>query len=127
MKIAGLCGVLLTCANAGLACERPDAAADMEPVTSDAMAAFVVLDPPPIAQPFKITITYCEPVSRLSVTAIMPAHQHGMNYEPKIDAVSDTTFTASGMVFHMPGAWQIETRATGPNGVVRHVFDTIAK
>jgi hypothetical protein len=42
----------------------------------------------------------------LRVDARMPAHQHGMNYQPKVVALGDGRFAASGLLLHMLGRWE---------------------
>jgi hypothetical protein len=42
----------------------------------------------------------------LRIDARMPAHKHGMNYRPKVAALGDGRFTASGLLLHMPGRWE---------------------
>lgn len=42
----------------------------------------------------------------LRVDAAMPQHGHGMNTTPRTQS-SDGGFQVSGMLFHMPGDWQI--------------------
>jgi hypothetical protein len=43
----------------------------------------------------------------IEVDAGMPAHHHGMNLSARIEPVSDGRFRVSGMLFHMPGQWEI--------------------
>ncbi len=43
----------------------------------------------------------------LSVDAAMPAHHHGMTRTPKIEKRADGSFAASGLLFHMPGHWEL--------------------
>jgi len=50
--------------------------------------------------------------AEITVTADMPDHGHGMNQEPVVTAHGDGTFTASGMLFHMEGAWDIPVTVT---------------
>ncbi|WP_319546338.1 hypothetical protein [Ruegeria conchae] len=38
----------------------------------------------------------------------MPAHQHGMNYTPKVTALDGGTFRVDDMLFHMPGLWELQ-------------------
>jgi len=45
-------------------------------------------------------------VTRVRVRGWMPAHQHGMNYRPQIIS-SGRTILAIGLLFHMPGRWQL--------------------
>ncbi|GAA5508026.1 hypothetical protein [Novipirellula caenicola] len=44
--------------------------------------------------------------------AVMPAHNHGMNYEPEIAILKGGMVTVKGMVFHMPGEWQVHVDVT---------------
>ena len=43
----------------------------------------------------------------LAVDAAMPEHGHGMNRVPKVGARPDGGFHAEGLLFHMPGKWQL--------------------
>lgn len=43
----------------------------------------------------------------VAVDATMPAHGHGMNTRPTVDRTGDTQHVARGLLFHMPGEWQI--------------------
>jgi DNA-binding beta-propeller fold protein YncE len=48
-----------------------------------------------------------KPGTTVQVDAGMPEHHHGMNLKPTVKVNSDGTYTASGLLFHMPGLWQI--------------------
>ena len=54
-------------------------------------------------------------VTGLKVDAGMPAHKHGMNYQPQVSNSGPGKYTANGLMFHMPGLWQytfdVETSA----------------
>ena len=54
-------------------------------------------------------------VTGLKVDAGMPAHKHGMNYQPRVSRTGPGEYTATGLMFHMPGKWQfafdVETSA----------------
>jgi hypothetical protein len=39
--------------------------------------------------------------------AAMPAHHHGMTLVPRAERLGDGHFRVNGMLFHMPGAWEI--------------------
>jgi hypothetical protein len=45
----------------------------------------------------------------------MPEHRHGMNYKPSIKPAAGGRYRADGLMFHMPGRWEIifEVRAAG--------------
>lgn len=78
-----------------------------EPVSAD---VFAKLEPIVVSKPFGLELTVCAPLSEdteITVDAWMPAHQHGMNYVPSINALGEGQFAISNLVFHMPGIWQI--------------------
>ena len=41
------------------------------------------------------------------VDATMPEHRHGMNYRPVVTAKSAAMYRAEGLLFHMPGRWDL--------------------
>lgn len=43
----------------------------------------------------------------LRVNAQMPEHRHGMNYRPSVARAGEGRFVASGLLFHMPGRWEL--------------------
>jgi hypothetical protein len=43
----------------------------------------------------------------LAVDAAMPQHGHGMNRVPVIEKLSDGKFRVDGLLFHMPGKWEL--------------------
>jgi len=43
----------------------------------------------------------------LAVDAAMPQHGHGMNRVPKIEKLPDGGFRAEGLLFHIPGKWEL--------------------
>lgn len=43
----------------------------------------------------------------LAVDAAMPEHGHGMNRVPRVDSRPDGGFHAEGLLFHMPGRWEL--------------------
>ena len=43
----------------------------------------------------------------LAVDAAMPQHGHGMNRVPRIEKRSDGSFRVDGLLFHMPGKWEL--------------------
>ncbi|MEY2807990.1 MAG: hypothetical protein RIR65_2407 [Planctomycetota bacterium] len=47
------------------------------------------------------------PWASLSVDADMPEHLHGMNRVPKVARQADGSFLVEGMLFHMPGRWDL--------------------
>jgi hypothetical protein len=102
--------------------------------TTDGGSYFVTIAPPDGAVPFNdffdLTVavhsgsdhaelvTDCE----VEVTATMPAHGHGMNYEPEVTQGEDGSFVASGMLFHMQGEWVIHVDVTRQGATERAAF-----
>ncbi len=41
------------------------------------------------------------------VDANMPDHRHGMNYKPVVTKVGPGVYRAEGLLFHMPGRWDL--------------------
>jgi hypothetical protein len=41
------------------------------------------------------------------VDARMPEHRHGMNYRARVFRKADGIYVAEGLLFHMPGLWQL--------------------
>ncbi len=66
-----------------------------------------------VGRPFSIEFVLCPrtapgtPIERLSVDAWMPAHRHGMNYRPTLVGAPPGPLRADGLLFHMPGRWQV--------------------
>ena len=65
-----------------------------------------------VSAPFEAHVTTCAAqsisVKRVTIDATMPRHRHGMNYLPSLKKTGNDSYTASGMLFHMPGLWRIE-------------------
>jgi hypothetical protein len=69
-------------------------------------------DPIPMNQLFDLSFSVASTQAskeppRVEVDARMPAHGHGMNRVPKVTRQADGTFKAEGMLFHMPGHWEL--------------------
>lgn len=66
-----------------------------------------------VGKPFSIEVVACldgkkhMAPSRIRVDAGMPMHGHGMNYKPSEKKLGPGHSTFDGMLFHMPGKWQI--------------------
>ncbi|MEE8169824.1 MAG: FixH family protein [Phycisphaerae bacterium] len=74
-----------------------------------------VPEPIPMNEPFEMAIVVQSANDggraardvALAVDAAMPAHQHGMNTRPRVHALGDGRFRVEGMLFHMPGHWEL--------------------
>lgn len=64
-----------------------------------------------VGAPFALVLNVCtkrgQPAELVSLDATMPEHKHGMNYRPTIVRGQDGRYRAEGLVFHMPGRWEV--------------------
>lgn len=104
-------------ATQALACADDENAQEMIAETATPLRAYANLAPGALSQPFDMQLRFCgdniDAIERVEVEAIMPAHQHGMNYTPIVKALGPGRFSVSGMVFHMPGTWQVRLAVFG--------------
>ena len=70
----------------------------------------------PVSDHFSIHVHLCgPPVDRVGVRGWMPDHRHGMNYRPAV-TLRGSSGTAEGLLFHMPGRWQLILDVRGAAG-----------
>jgi len=65
-----------------------------------------------VGQHFAIDALVCPkgqtaPPAGLRVDATMPEHRHGMNYRATVAGKGGGRYVAEGLLFHMPGRWQL--------------------
>ena len=77
-----------------------------------AIAYTTAPDPIPVGQHFIVEFAVCardgaQPPQGVRVDASMPEHKHGMNYRPGVTMVRPGTYRAEGLLFHMPGRWDL--------------------
>ncbi|MBN9089268.1 MAG: FixH family protein [Reyranella sp.] len=64
-----------------------------------------------VGQPFMLIMNVCtkagDAAELVRVDATMPEHKHGMNYAPTIRALGDGRYRVDGLLFHMPGNWEV--------------------
>lgn len=81
-----------------------------------------------LGKPFSFNIELCSNFGgkpdRVTANAIMPAHQHGMNYTPTVafDEKSQH-YGVSDFLFHMPGVWEITVSIYRGDTVTHHTKD----
>lgn len=107
------------------ACPEGEAAIKMQSDQALGLEAVLNLADPPLSQPFELEVQFCGDLTpdRIDVDAIMPAHQHGMNYVPNIEKLDAGVFAVEGMLFHMPGVWQVQVAAHSGDDVARFTYD----
>ena len=85
-----------------------------------------------LGKPFSFKVGLCSDNNkntvkpdRITADAIMPAHQHGMNYTPTIRYNKESKqYDISSFLFHMPGQWEI-TISSYIDDKVTHYIKTI--
>ncbi len=118
---------LMVSASCAWACD--EAGTRLVPESDGVPDVFVVFGDVPLSQPFSLQVTVCDQaqINGLRVDAIMPAHQHGMNYTTDVTRMGDRAFAVDGMVFHMPGMWQLRVDVDYPDKSVRYTHDVTLK
>ena len=97
-------------------CQLPAGWQPMTTTTEGAIRAAVAPATTPIivAKPFAIEFAVCSndhSIEQITVDAVMPAHNHGMNYRPEVSNNGNRRYSAKPMLFHMPGVWRINVVA----------------
>ncbi len=69
-------------------------------------------DPVAVGKHFALELAVCpksgaKPPENVRVDAHMPEHRHGMNYTAEVIPGPGGTYRAQGLMFHMPGHWEI--------------------
>ncbi len=90
-------------------------------------------DPIPLNTLFSITVDVFDGAERarrpadidLAVDGRMPEHRHGMNRKPRIVRRDDGSFLVTGMLFHMPGLWELHFDVTRGGTTERSQVDVI--
>lgn len=81
-----------------------------------------------VGEMFSLHATLCPKpgagaVGGVKVDASMPDHRHGMNYQPRVVRSGENSYTASGLMFHMPGRWQFVFDVDSAGGRERILAD----
>jgi hypothetical protein len=116
-RIAGRLALLvvgLLAATAGAAaegCEAPGGFVAQGRLSANDVVLLFRTVPAPIevGRHFVVEAIVCATpaIQGLRVDAQMPEHRHGMNYRPTVAATGAGRYRAEGMLFHMPGRWQL--------------------
>jgi hypothetical protein len=82
-------------------------------------------------EPFALVLNVCtkngKPAELVAVDAQMPEHRHGMNYRPTIVGADNGRYRAEGLVFHMPGRWELTFDVRAGEETERLTHDIILK
>jgi hypothetical protein len=127
MFIASVSAASLFAATSAYAC-APEGAIELSSKSDTPFQAYAGLGFETISKPFEIDLYFCgeetESIDRIKVDAIMPAHQHGMNYTPQISRLEPGVYQITDMFFHMPGMWelQVSTQSASEANKTSHLF-----
>lgn len=85
-----------------------------------------------VNQPFDVTLTVTPKSGAAKDVAVvvdarMPAHFHGMNRVAKVSNTGGNTWKAEGLVFHMPGHWELYVDITEGGTTERAQMDVNLK
>jgi YtkA-like protein len=116
--IAAHAAALLAAALAAVACAAQPCGGDLVGTrhlvenARYAIAYTTAPDPIPVGQHFVVEFAVCtrggaRPPQSVRVDASMPEHKHGMNYRPGVTTIRPGAYRAEGLLFHMPGRWEI--------------------
>ena len=108
------------------ACTRPQSWTGGERIDGKLWTAWWRSKPAaiPIGAHFSIGFHLCgPPVDRVGVRGWMPDHRHGMNYQPAV-TLNGLSGTAEGLLFHMPGRWQLILDVRGAAGREKLIAET---
>ena len=96
-------------ASAVSACPTLENAMIFQAETENAPRVYYTMDAPPISAPFTILLEICGTApDAIEFDAMMPAHQHGMNYRPEVIDLGNGLHEVQNVVFHMPGLWKMQ-------------------
>jgi hypothetical protein len=121
-------GLLAACGTAALGCvpDLPGGGRTLESARY-AVKYRAAPDKIPMGQHFSLELAVCANAGtpmpeNMTVDAWMPAHRHGMNYKASIKEAPGGRYRAEGLMFHMPGRWELifELRVAGRTDRLTH-------
>ncbi len=117
MNVRRLASLLLVAAPLGVAAQpasapaeacAPPAAGATVLRQSGVQGSWVAEPAPAVSKPFALRVALCPARAELvRVDATMPEHRHGMNYRPRRVPAGAGRWTVDGLVWHMPGRWEL--------------------
>jgi len=84
-----------------------------------------------VGLPFTLLLNVCtkrdEPAELVGVDATMPEHKHGMNYATTIRSNGNGRYRVDGLLFHMPGSWEVAFDVRSGGDIQRLTHDFVLK
>jgi hypothetical protein len=127
-RLAVALAAVVAAAAAAEACHPPAGFAPRGRLESAGVVVLYRTLPPVIAlgQHFAVEALVCGDGAALTrVDAQMPEHRHGMNYRPTLAPKGDGRYVAEGLLFHMPGRWELSFDVEGGGKRTRLATDVI--
>ena len=124
--LAGIFALVFAVGDAA-ACDRPQGWTGGATIAGETWTAWWRPHPAAIevSAQFSIHFHLCgPPAGRVAVRGWMPDHRHGMNYRPTV-TLDGSSGTAEGLLFHMPGRWQIVLEIRGAAGRETLIAETV--
>lgn len=86
--------------------------------------------PIPVSRHFVLDVELCpgsgqSAPTELRIDATMPEHRHGMNYKPGVVATGTGRWRAEGLLFHMPGRWELVFEWRDAAGATRRLTQRV--
>jgi len=111
-RTAASLALILIGTGGAFACEPPSLPGATRVESARHVVAFRLAPAPlPLNAPFAVEFTTCSKTGAAEalpkLDAWMPTHRHGMNYRPKLTKVAPGQYRADGLLFHMPGRWEL--------------------
>ncbi len=87
-------------------------------------------EPIPVGRHFALDFELCPRAgaaqpAELRVDAQMPEHKHGMNYRPSVVSPRAGVYRAEGLMFHMPGRWELVFELRDPEAPPQRLVQSI--
>jgi hypothetical protein len=87
-------------------------------------------EPVPVGRHFSIDFALCTRgaaalPAEVRVDAQMPEHKHGMNYRPSVAPRGPGQYRAEGLMFHMPGRWELSFELHSPGAPPKRLAQSL--
>jgi hypothetical protein len=84
-----------------------------------------------VGLPFALLLNVCtkggDPAELVRVDATMPEHRHGMNYAATLKDKGEGRYRVEGLLFHMPGNWEVAFDVRSGGEIQRLTHDFVLK
>jgi hypothetical protein len=131
MKRIAAGAVLLALTGAAAACgEAFGAGAQRIEAPAGQIAWRATPSPIPVSRHFTLDIELCPAAGQplpaaIGVDATMPEHRHGMNYKASVTPAGPGRWRAEGLLFHMPGRWELVFEWRDATGAPRRLAQRV--